>query len=114
MRLYRTLTGLTSGFEQTLIKAAWSADGERVGAGGGDRTCTVWDVEKTEILYKVSWHSSERRVWVCVADESPLLVMLQLPGHRGTCTAMDFHPREPVIVSSSFDMSMLLGELADI
>lgn len=70
-RLYRTLTGQPSGFENILIKAAWSMDGERVASGGADRACSIWDVEKGAILYK-------------------------LPGHRGTCTAVDMHPLEPI------------------
>ncbi|TKY84868.1 hypothetical protein EX895_005948 [Sporisorium graminicola] len=86
-RLYRTLRGTTfGGFENLLIKAGWSADGEKVVAGGADRTCTIWDVESSSILYK-------------------------LPGHKGTCTAAVFHPREPVVVSSSTDMTLLLGEI---
>ena len=78
-RLYRTLTGAPIGFENILMKAAWSMDGERVASGSADRTCTIWEyvattnlsVEKGAILYK-------------------------LPGHRGTCTAVDMHPREPI------------------
>lgn len=86
-RLYRTLRGTTfGGFENLLIKAGWSADGEKVVAGGADRTCTIWDVESSTILYK-------------------------LPGHKGTCTAAVFHPKEPVVVSCSTDMTLLLGEI---
>ncbi|SOV02477.1 probable U5 snRNP-specific 40 kD protein (novel WD-40 repeat protein) [Ustilago sp. UG-2017a] len=86
-RLYRTLRGTTfGGFENLLIKAGWSADGEKVVAGGADRTCTIWDVESSTILYK-------------------------LPGHNGTCTAAVFHPREPIVVSCSTDMTLLLGEI---
>ncbi|CDR87883.1 probable U5 snRNP-specific 40 kD protein (novel WD-40 repeat protein) [Sporisorium scitamineum] len=86
-RLYRTLRGTTfGGFENLLIRAGWSADGEKVVAGGADRTCTIWDVESSTILYK-------------------------LPGHTGTCTAAVFHPKEPVVVSCSTDMTLLLGEI---
>ena len=42
-RLYRTLAGTMSGFENLLIKGAWSADGERVASGSADRTCTIWE-----------------------------------------------------------------------
>ncbi|WFC98911.1 hypothetical protein MYAM1_001644 [Malassezia yamatoensis] len=85
-RLYRTLTGAPSGFENLLIKAAWSSDGERVASGGADRTCTIWDVETGKILYK-------------------------LPGHRGSCTAVDLHPLEPIVLSASTDRTLLLGEI---
>ncbi|SNX82646.1 probable U5 snRNP-specific 40 kD protein (novel WD-40 repeat protein) [Melanopsichium pennsylvanicum] len=86
-RLYRTFRGTTfGGFENLLIKAGWSADGEKVVAGGADRTCTIWDVESASILYK-------------------------LPGHKGTCTAAVFHPKEPIVVSCSTDMTLVLGEI---
>lgn len=42
-RLYRTLTGVTSGYENLLIKCAWSNDGRKVASGGSDRTCTIWE-----------------------------------------------------------------------
>lgn len=43
-RLHRTLRGTTfGGFENLLIKAGWSSNGERVVAGGADRTCTIWE-----------------------------------------------------------------------
>lgn len=70
MRVYRSLTGAPSGFEQTLIKVSWSKhdNGARIAVGGGDRTVTVWEVETGKVLYK-------------------------LPGHKGTVTGVDFHPR---------------------
>lgn len=84
------------GADQLLIKANWSkagtssrgygTSGDRVVAGSGDRTCVIWDVESGKILYK-------------------------LPGHRGTCTAADYHPREPIVVSSSVDGTLFLGEI---
>ncbi|CAD6887613.1 unnamed protein product [Tilletia controversa] len=85
-RLHRTLTGASAGFENMLIRGCWSRDGLSVAWGGGDRTVTIWDVEKSLITYK-------------------------LPGHRGTCTAVDMHPREPIIVSASTDQTLLLGEV---
>ncbi|TXT15615.1 hypothetical protein VHUM_00118 [Vanrija humicola] len=88
MRVYRSLTGAPAGFEQALIRVAWSKhdNGSRIAAGGGDRTVTVWEVETGKILYK-------------------------LPGHKGTVTGVDFHPREPIILTGSKDSNMLLGEL---
>ncbi|KAK0542894.1 hypothetical protein OC846_006600 [Tilletia horrida] len=85
-RLHRTLTGTSAGFESFLIRGAWSRDGLSVAWGGGDRTVTIWDVEKSLITYK-------------------------LPGHKGTCTAVDMHPRENIIVSASTDQTLLLGEI---
>lgn len=44
VRLQRTFTGAaTSGYENLLIKAAWSRDGRRVALGGTDRSCTIWE-----------------------------------------------------------------------
>lgn len=70
MRVYRSLTGAPAGFEQALIRVAWSRhdNGQRIAVGGGDRTVTVWEVETGKVLYK-------------------------LPGHKGTVTGVAFHPR---------------------
>ena len=70
MRVYRSLTGAPAGFESSLIRVAWSKHdgGQRIAVGGGDRTVTVWDVESGKVLYK-------------------------LPGHKGTVTGVDVHPR---------------------
>ncbi|KAH8106504.1 WD40 repeat-like protein [Phellopilus nigrolimitatus] len=87
-RVHRTLLGAPAGFEHTLLRAAWSRDdgGGRVAVGGADRMVCIWDVESAKILYK-------------------------LPGHKGTVTAVDFHPKEPIILTGSKDATMLLGEL---
>lgn len=87
-RVHRVLTGAPAGFENTLLRGAWSREdgGRRVAVGGADRTVTIWDVESSKILYK-------------------------LPGHKGTVTAVDFHPKEPIILTASKDGTMLLGEI---
>lgn len=87
-RVHRVLAGSPAGFENTLLKGAWSKDdgGQRVAVGGADRTVTIWDVESSKIIYK-------------------------LPGHRGTVTCVDFHPKEPVILTGGKDGTMLVGEL---
>jgi len=87
-RVHRVLMGAPAGFENTLLKGAWSKDdgGKRVAVGGADRTVCIWDVESARVLYK-------------------------LPGHKGTVTSVDFHPREPVVLTGSKDGIMLLGEL---
>nr|ODN86261.1 Prp8 binding protein [Cryptococcus depauperatus CBS 7841] len=88
MRIYRSLTGAPAGFEQSLIKCSWSKwdGGQYIAAGGGDRTVTVWNVEDGRVGWK-------------------------LPGHKGTVIGVDFHPREPIILTGSKDTNMLLGEL---
>lgn len=85
-RMVRTLTGATAGFENLQIRVAWSADNTKVACGSADRTSTVWDVEDGKTLYK-------------------------LPGHKGTCTCVAFHPFEPLLLSGSTDTTMFLGEL---
>nr|GAT44917.1 predicted protein [Mycena chlorophos] len=87
-RIHRVLTGAPAGFEHTLLRGAWSRsdDGARVAAGGADRMVCIWEVESSRVIYK-------------------------LPGHKGTVTAVDFHPKEPIILTGSKDGTMLLGEL---
>jgi len=87
-RIHRILQGAPAGFENALLKGTWSRSdgGERVAVGGADRTVTVWNVESGHIQYK-------------------------LPGHKGTVTCVDFHPKEPIILTGSKDMTLLLGEL---
>jgi Prp8 binding protein len=54
-RVHRSLAGAPAGFENTLLRAAWSKDdgGARVAVGGADRMVCIWDVESGRILYKV-------------------------------------------------------------
>ncbi|KDQ15481.1 hypothetical protein BOTBODRAFT_54751 [Botryobasidium botryosum FD-172 SS1] len=87
-RVHRVLHGAPAGFENVLSRGAWSKDdgGKRVAVGGADRAVTIWEVESGRILYK-------------------------LPGHKGTVTSVDFHPKEPIILSGSKDATMLLGEI---
>ncbi|KAJ7654912.1 WD40 repeat-like protein [Mycena rosella] len=87
-RVHRVLTGAPAGFEHTLLRGAWSRSdgGARVAVGGADRMVCVWDVESARVVYK-------------------------LPGHKGTVTCVDFHPKEPIILTGSKDGTMLLGEL---
>jgi Prp8 binding protein len=76
-RIHRVLQGAPAGFENTLLKGAWSKDdgGQRVAVGGADRMVCVWEVDSGKIQYK-------------------------LPGHKGTVTAVDFHPKEPISTCS--------------
>ncbi|PFH50425.1 hypothetical protein AMATHDRAFT_193270 [Amanita thiersii Skay4041] len=87
-RIHRTLQGSPAGFENTLLRGAWSKDdgGQRVAVGGADRMVCIWEAESGKILYK-------------------------LPGHKGTVTAVDFHPREPIVLTASKDGTMILGEI---
>lgn len=55
-RVHRVLMGSPAGFENTLLRGAWSKDdgGKRVAVGGADRTVCIWEVESGKVLYKVS------------------------------------------------------------
>jgi len=54
-RIHRVLQGAPAGFENTLLKGAWSKEdgGQRVAVGGADRMVCVWDVDSGRVLYKV-------------------------------------------------------------
>ena len=54
-RVHRVLYGAPAGYENAILRGAWSKDdgGGRVAVGGADRTVTVWDVESSKMLYKV-------------------------------------------------------------
>lgn len=54
-RVHRILRGAPAGFENTLLRGAWSKDdgGRRVAVGGADRMVCIWEVENGNMLYKV-------------------------------------------------------------
>lgn len=105
-RIHRVLMGAPAGFEHTLLRGAWSKDddGRRVGVGGADRTVCIWEVESGKVLYKV-------RARFALLCTEMLTAFLQLPGHKGTVTAVDFHPKEPIgtsLVLTSLFESILM------
>ena len=85
-RLVRSLEGAPQSFEKNLHRATWSADGERIAAGSGDRTVVIWDAKSGRLDWK-------------------------LPGHVGSVNDVSFSPTEPIIASASTDRKILLGEL---
>lgn len=85
-RLYRTLAGMASGFEHLLIKGAWSKNGDCVACGSADHTSNVWE-------YVHDTDAASTAPSCCTRYAS---VLPQFPGHHGTCTAVDLHPREAV------------------
>ncbi|GBB84430.1 hypothetical protein RclHR1_01100022 [Rhizophagus clarus] len=85
-RLLKIFEGAPHSFEKNLIRPAWSSDGSQIASGSGDRTVVVWDFSSRKILYK-------------------------LPGHKGCVNEVDFHPKEPIIVSGSTDRQIFLGEI---
>ena len=90
-RVHRVLHGAPAGFENTLLRGAWSREdgGQRVAVGGADRMVCVWSVESSKILYKVNFPCR-----ICRSTKAYSRV--QLPGHKGTVTSVDFHPKEPI------------------
>lgn len=91
-RIHRVLQGSPAGFENTLLRAAWSKDdgGGRVAVGGADRMVCIWDVESGKVLYKVRVRS------LLQGCKGLMYYFFQLPGHKGTVTSVDFHPKEPI------------------
>ncbi|KAJ1743027.1 hypothetical protein LPJ79_002281 [Coemansia sp. RSA 1821] len=85
-RCERVFTGAPHGFEMNLIRPSFDKDESMVASGSADRTLTIWNLRSGEIKYK-------------------------LPGHKGCVTQVDFHPKEPIVLSSSIDKSMFLGEI---
>ncbi|GMT05154.1 hypothetical protein PENTCL1PPCAC_27328, partial [Pristionchus entomophagus] len=85
-RCTRVFLGHQHNFEKNLLKCAWSADSYRVSCGSSDRYVYVWEVSSKKIIYK-------------------------LPGHQGSVNAVDFHPKEPILLSAGSDKKIYLGEL---
>jgi Prp8 binding protein len=71
-RTIQTYDGAPTGQERNLLKASWDPKGEKIVAGSGDQSVTVWDAKTGKLLHK-------------------------LPGHRGTVNDVRFHPREEPI-----------------
>lgn len=85
-RMVRAFSGAQHNYEKNLIKCAWTPDGKHIGSGSADRHVYVWEVATGDIKYK-------------------------LPGHSGTVHDIDFHPAEPIVLSSGNKGEMFLGEL---
>ena len=69
-RHLKTYDGASTGLEKNLYKAAWDTEGNRIAAGGGDRTVVVWETRTGKMLHK-------------------------LPGHKGAVNDVRFSPAEP-------------------
>lgn len=85
-RIHRVLRGAPAGFENTLLRGAWTKDeevhggkvGQRVAVGGADRMVCVWEVESGKLIYKVSaWFAHflcAERTWYQGIAECAVLV----------------------------------------
>ncbi|KAI9484764.1 small nuclear ribonucleoprotein 40kDa [Zychaea mexicana] len=87
-RCTQVLQGAPHGYEKNLITPCWSTDGTQVACGSADRTVVIWEANSGKILYK-------------------------LPGHKGCVNDVDWHPKEPIVMSASTDKTMLLGEVKE-
>lgn len=85
-RCVKIFQGHQHNFEQSLLRCAWSSDGRRVTGGSSDRFVHVWDTTSRALLYK-------------------------LPGHKGAVNEVQFHPKEPIVLSVSTDKQIYLGEI---
>lgn len=87
-RCVQTFAGHSHGFEQNLLRCAWSPDGTRVTCGSSDCLVYVWDFASGKLIYR-------------------------LPGHTGSVNEVTFHPSEPIIGSCSSDRQIFMGEIED-
>ena len=73
--------GAPAGFENTLLRGAWSRDdgGRRVAVGGADRTVCIWDVEGGKVLYKVRMLGLMRYLSHCLWCSSRVIRGQSLP-----------------------------------
>lgn len=85
-RCVKIMQGNQHNFEKNLLRCSWSPDGSKIAAGSADRFVYVWDTTTRKIMYK-------------------------LPGHNGSVNEVDFHPKEPILMSSSSDKQIYLGEI---
>ena len=95
-RVEKTYKGVQTDFEKRIIKCATSSpllssnvssNPTYVSSGSACGNVFVWDQKSGKIKYK-------------------------LPGHKGSCLSVAFHPFEPVLASSGADGKVFLGELA--
>ncbi|KAG1464821.1 hypothetical protein G6F46_003050 [Rhizopus delemar] len=82
-RCLKVFEGAPHGFEKNLIRPTWSTDGTQIACGSADRTVVIWQVDSKKILYK-------------------------LPGHKGCVNDVDWHPKEPIVMSASTDKTLFL------
>lgn len=85
-RCVKILQGHMHNFEKNLLRCSWSPDGSKVAAGSADRYVHIWDTTSRRLLYK-------------------------LPGHNGSVNEVQFHPKEPIVLSVASDKQVFLGEI---
>ncbi|KAK2948272.1 putative Pre-mRNA-splicing factor cwf17 [Blattamonas nauphoetae] len=86
-RCIRTFTGHIHGPEKLMLRCSISDDMQYILSGSSDNCAHIWSLSSGKHL-------------------------LKLPGHHGPVTSAMMHPKEPIVVSSSADRSIILGELS--
>lgn len=76
-RRIQTYDGAPTGPERNLLKASWDSKGERIAAGSGDQSVTIWETRTGKLLNK-------------------------LPGHKGAVNDVRFHPLGEPLCKSKF------------
>jgi len=85
-RAVNVYEGSVHDFQKNLLRCSWSPDSTKISGGSADRFVCVWDVASRRLLYK-------------------------LPGHSGSVNQVEFHPKEPILLSCSDDKKLYLGEI---
>lgn len=85
-RCIKAITGITNGIDKAVLRANWSADGALVACGSSDRNAHIFDALSGSAKHTLS-------------------------GHTGTVTEVDFHPKQPIVVSAGTDKKLFLGEV---
>ena len=85
-RLVRVIKGVHHNHERLLIKSNFAKNDTKICSGSSDKMAYIFDVETGKMEYK-------------------------LPGHKGSVNEVDYHPKEPIILSCSSDSKLFLGEL---
>lgn len=85
-RCKKIFYGHSHGIDRNLLKCSFNPQGNLIASGSSDQNVYVWDIQSTNIFYK-------------------------LPGHKSTVNEVVFHPKEPIITSCSSDKNIYLGEI---
>jgi Prp8 binding protein len=140
-RLEGTVQMTLSGHTDTVTGISLSPDGSSLLSTSMDHSCRIWDVRafsksaqqrNTAILYGAR-HNIDKNILRCAWSPSGKLVssgssdtpschvhiweartqqlVYKLPGHKGTVNEVNFHPKEPIVVSAGSDGVLFVGEI---